>query len=117
MIIRADTVASTDFTYRFSSSGKCIEEVRRSCDSCIRKYLQHALNYNKLDWTKLNERRYLSQFSKRLLMELDEGNTSLSVRKISLAAYHKLRPWSKATDHFSPPVSRFSLLLSGFCGR
>lgn len=81
--IRTDTLYPTDFIYRFNSSGKCVVETRISCDSCIKKYLDHALNYGKLEWTPLGPRKYVSQYSKRLTLDIEEGNTAFTIRKVN----------------------------------
>jgi hypothetical protein len=68
LIFRNTTVQNTDYIYTFNSKGKCIEEKRISCDSCIKKFVDYVLSNKQMDWRKISENRYVSKFSKRLLL-------------------------------------------------
>jgi hypothetical protein len=75
-----NTGRETNFIYRFDKNGDCkSEEIKASCDTCFKKYLQDALAIKKYKWKKINENQYVSSFSKKLLIELPyEGSTNFS---------------------------------------
>lgn len=72
MMVKGTGSIQTTFVYRFSrSSGKCIsEQVKASCDSCYKKYLDDLLAQKKYHWKKINENQYVSSYSHRRLIEL-----------------------------------------------
>ena len=65
-----------EFTYTFDKAGKCIsEKIVSSCDSCMQKFLQNALNRTEYGWRKVNENQYISEFSKKMMLELPADST------------------------------------------
>jgi hypothetical protein len=64
-----------EFIYYFDEKGKCKSELRRSCNSCIKEYLESSLAITKLDWKQLNPTQYISSFSKRLVLEVRDSAT------------------------------------------
>ena len=77
--VRDSSKQPMDVIVNFGPSGKITSEARvASCDSCFQKYLSHALEKENLGWIKINEGRYLSKFSKKLLLEIPMDNKSYS---------------------------------------
>lgn len=72
MLVKGSGNIQTTFIYRFSgSSGKCItEQVKASCDSCYKKYLDDVLAQKKYHWKKINENQYISSYSQKRMIEL-----------------------------------------------
>jgi hypothetical protein len=65
------------------SDGKCVEENKLACDSCVTKYLEETLADKKMEWRKMNDTTYLSKYSKHLMMIITVNGTasSLIIRK------------------------------------
>lgn len=60
-----------DFIYRFNKSGKCSSQKTIAyCDSCLRKFLQAALEQEKYQWKKINENQYISSFADNMMIEI-----------------------------------------------
>lgn len=60
-----------EFIYEFDKAGKCMSErTIVDCDSCLRKFIQTALDRKEYGWKKVNENQYVSEFSKKMLLEL-----------------------------------------------
>jgi hypothetical protein len=72
------TFFANDFYYNLDKSGKCDEEKKISkSSSCIASYLAGILSDTEYKWDKINERLYLSKFSKKRIVELvDDGISS-----------------------------------------
>lgn len=82
-------VTPTLFVYRFDKSGKCSsEKVIANCDSCFTKFLQAALSQKEYKWKKINETQYVSDYQKKLLLEVPPENTNFSFQILKLG-------WSK----------------------
>ena len=55
-----------------------MEKVIVFCDSCLGKYLQPVLDRKGYKWIKLNENQYVSEFERKLLLELPLGESDRS---------------------------------------
>lgn len=85
-MVRDPNLWPADFIYTFDEAGKCnSEEVIAGCDSCFNQYLETALRNKKYRWKKLNDRLYISQFSKNMLLEIPANNTghSFFIRRLN----------------------------------
>lgn len=80
MLVKGSGGIQTLFTYRFDGQqGKCkVEEVKASCDSCYKKYLEQVLAQKKYQWKKINENQYISSYAKKRLIELPAENNDFS---------------------------------------
>ena len=82
---RDPKVRPADFLYIFDESAKCIEEKTIGyCDSCFNKFLGSALNRKQFQWTKINDRLYISKYSKKLMLEIPVNNKdhSFTIRRM-----------------------------------
>ena len=71
--ISGKNVIDADYTYKFDLSGKCIsQKTITRCDSCHQALLQSVLDLKKYKWRKLNQNQYVSKFSKKVLLEIQE---------------------------------------------
>lgn len=80
--IKDSTFYANEFYYHFDKSGKCDEERKISKSSnCLTGYLNGVLSDTEYKWNKINDRLYLSKFSKRRIVELvDDGTSSPYIR-------------------------------------
>jgi hypothetical protein len=88
-------VLPSDFVYSFDAAGRCNAEITIAyCDSCFSKFLQKVLSRKQFEWIKLNDRLYVSKYSKRLMLEVPAGNKdrSFTIRRMkwTRASYHSL---------------------------
>lgn len=79
--IRDPKYQPVDFSFRFAN-GRCVEEVKVGCDSCVRKYLKEALQVKAYGWSRVNESTYVSKRFWRRMMVVKEEPSSLLVRKM-----------------------------------
>ena len=71
-----------EFVYYFGDNGKCnMEKVTANCDSCLQKYLKHALEQKKYKWKKINANQYVSSYEQKATLELpgDEKDKSFTI--------------------------------------
>jgi hypothetical protein len=74
-----EEVISVDFIYSFDKTGKCdMEKLIVYCDSCLAKYMQPVLDKKEYKWIKLNENQYVSEFARKLLLEIPLGDSDRS---------------------------------------
>ena len=74
------------FIYSFDKTGKCnSEKAILLCDSCTNEYLKATLNQKQIRWRKINENQYVSEFSKRLMLELplDSSDHSYTILRMN----------------------------------
>lgn len=90
LFIDAPSGQKTEFIYHFDSGGRCRREVRISCDSCIVKYIAETLATKDPGWKKLNERQYISKYSKRLLLEIDQSSTTVRQVQWNRDSYNEI---------------------------
>lgn len=79
--ILVGTPSAADFIYHFNDAGKCIVQTSLSCEECIKKYVDNLLEHKKVKWTRINEYRYISQFSKHLELIISPDQRSYTVRQ------------------------------------
>jgi hypothetical protein len=89
-----------DKHFYFNEKGKCYKEVlQANCDSCYQKYLSQALNIKMYKWQKISSLKYLSNFTWKLLLEIDPLSAfTYSIQKINLSKidFNKLRMAEKS---------------------
>ncbi|MBC7949787.1 MAG: hypothetical protein H7Y42_18025, partial [Chitinophagaceae bacterium] len=74
-LVRDPKLQPGDFIYMFDDKNKCVSEIKiSSCDSCHQKTLATILRNGKYDWQKLNDRTYVSSYSKRLMLEMPQAS-------------------------------------------
>ena len=81
-----------DFVFLFDKDGKCVEEIRTGCDTCIAKYVKQALDNSSYEWIQISENSFVSNKKHRLLMEVlsTEKESRLSIKKIITRAEYDL---------------------------
>jgi hypothetical protein len=84
--VRDTSVQNLDILLSFEESGKCIkQQTKLSCDSCFQKFLNPLLNNKRYKWTRVNERTYVSGFSKKRLLVTDATNHSYSISLLDIS--------------------------------
>jgi hypothetical protein len=79
LLIKDAAGKSTTFIYRFDKENRChTEEIKASCDSCNKKYLQGVLDKKKYHWRKINENQYISGYKDQLMIELPPESNDFS---------------------------------------
>lgn len=84
--IRDSTKRPLDIIVKFGPSGKSISEARvANCDSCFQKYLKSYLEKQNLGWIKIGNGKYVSKYSKKLILEspMDNNPYSFIIRRSS----------------------------------
>jgi hypothetical protein len=84
--------APVTFTYYFDAKGKVSEYEYSNCDTCVRKYLADLLAKKQYNWTRLDDRHYLSRSSNKMLLTIvDQTNDfSYRVRRVKKTEYRAL---------------------------
>lgn len=82
--VRDPKYQPVDFLFRFEK-GRCVEEIRTGCDSCVRKYLKEALHAKGYGWTQVNDSTWLSRriAHRMIVCRKEEPNPSLLIRKVN----------------------------------
>jgi hypothetical protein len=79
MRVKGSGNTETLFIYLFDSDGRCrSEQIKASCDSCYKKYLDDVLAQKKYQWKKINENQYISSFRKKRMIEIPAENNDFS---------------------------------------
>ncbi len=79
LTVKDSSGIATDFIYQFDKAGKCqVETTQASCDSCFKKYLDHALSQQQYGWKKINENQYISKYQKKMMIELPAEKNDFS---------------------------------------
>ncbi|MCX6318228.1 MAG: hypothetical protein NTW29_13115 [Bacteroidetes bacterium] len=79
MRVKGSGKIETVFIYLFDSEGRCkSEQIKASCDSCYKKYLDGVLAQKKYQWKKINENQYISSFGKKRMIEMPAENNDFS---------------------------------------
>jgi hypothetical protein len=69
----------TTFIYYFDKSNRChTEEIKASCDSCYKTYLQGVLDKKKYQWKRINENQYVAGYKHQLMIELPAEKNDFS---------------------------------------
>lgn len=75
-LIRDSAKQNFDLVLHFDTQGKCDKETRTlSCDSCYQKMVAATLSNKKYQWRKVNERTYVSKYSKGLVLTMLAGGS------------------------------------------
>lgn len=85
-LIRDSAKQNLDLVLHFDASGKCYRETRvLSCDSCYQKMLNNTLSNKRYQWKKVDDKTYVSKYSKGLVLTLlAEGNFSFVIQRSEL---------------------------------
>jgi hypothetical protein len=67
------------FKFRMAA-GKCFEEIKLACDSCIEKYANETLSATSYGWKKVNDSTFVSKYSKHMMMIVMMNGSSPSLR-------------------------------------
>ena len=62
------------------AAGKCFEEIKLACDSCIAKYANETLRMTSYGWKKMNDSTFISKYSKHMMMIVLMNGSSPSLR-------------------------------------
>ncbi len=74
LILRDSTKRPLDLIYHFNSSGKCEgKTLIADCDTCFKLYIKNILKQKRFKWVKINEKKYVSKFSKHLVFDLESN--------------------------------------------
>lgn len=85
-LIRDSAKQNLDLVLHFDASGKCYRETRvLSCDSCYQKIVNNTLADKTYQWKKVNEKTYVSKYSKGLILTMPgEGVFSFVIQRSGL---------------------------------
>jgi len=84
--IRGSAKQNLDLVLHFDASGKCYRETRvLSCDSCYRKIVNSTLSNKTYQWKKVDDKTYVSKYSKGLVLTmLADGAFSFVIQRSGL---------------------------------
>lgn len=56
------------FSYHFDEYNRCDSKIISNCSECFKKFLNEMLGYKKFGWIQINDKLYVSKFSKQLMI-------------------------------------------------
>ena len=96
-LIRDSAKQNLDLLLHFDALGKCYKETRvLSCDSCYQKMVNNTLSNKTYQWKKVDDKTYVSKYSKGLVLTLlAEGTFSFVIQRSELGRKEYRRRFGK----------------------
>jgi len=97
--LRDSTKRPLDIYCSFDKSGNCkFQKTSFDCDSCYYKFFKETLEIKKFEWKQIGMGRYLSKYSRRLLLVGDDEKHyyTLTLLDMKEEDYEKLLDKSKS---------------------
>ncbi|MBN8782035.1 MAG: hypothetical protein ABS85_09695 [Sphingobacteriales bacterium SCN 48-20] len=96
-LIRDSAKQNLDLLLHFDALGKCYKETRvLSCDSCYQKMVNNTLSNKTYQWKKVDDKTYVSKYSKGLVLTLlAEGTFSFVIQRSELGRKEYRRQFGK----------------------
>jgi len=96
-LIRDSAKQNLDLLLHFDALGKCYKETRvLSCDYCYQKMVNNTLSNKTYQWKKVDDKTYVSKYSKGLVLTLlAEGTFSFVIQRSELGRKEYRRQFGK----------------------
>jgi hypothetical protein len=96
-LIRDSAKQNLDLLLHFDALGKCYKETRvLSCDSCYQKMVNNTLSNKTYQWKKVDDKTYVSKYSKGLVLTLlADGAFSFVIQRSGLGRKEYRRQFGK----------------------